>query len=79
MMLDCGSHAFQIVHRLMVNITQPALLCFGKVPDDPAFRHHFLQLMSYLQAYKEVCSYIKINTISYIVLKRGVVSYTLHI
>uniref|UniRef100_A0A673K173 Timeless circadian clock n=1 Tax=Sinocyclocheilus rhinocerous TaxID=307959 RepID=A0A673K173_9TELE len=27
--------------------------CFGKVPDDPAFRHHFLQVTSYLQAYKE--------------------------
>ncbi|XP_062323129.1 protein timeless homolog [Osmerus eperlanus] len=44
---------FDACIRLMVNITQPALLCFGKVPDDPAFRHHFLQLMSYLQAYKE--------------------------
>uniref|UniRef100_W5M9F3 Timeless circadian clock n=1 Tax=Lepisosteus oculatus TaxID=7918 RepID=W5M9F3_LEPOC len=39
--------------RLMVNLTQPALLCFGKVPDDPSFRHHFLQVVSYLQAYKE--------------------------
>ncbi|MGH0145122.1 UNVERIFIED_CONTAM: hypothetical protein FKN15_068014 [Acipenser sinensis] len=39
--------------RLMVNLTQPARLCFGKVPDDPAFRHHFLQVESSLQAYKE--------------------------
>ncbi|XP_068935540.1 protein timeless homolog isoform X2 [Petaurus breviceps papuanus] len=38
---------------LMVNLTQPALLCFGKVPQDPSFRHHFLQVLSYLQAYKE--------------------------
>lgn len=45
---------FQIFLRLMVNLTQPALLCFGKVPDDPAFRHHYLQVTSYLQAYKEV-------------------------
>uniref|UniRef100_A0A668AE35 Timeless circadian clock n=1 Tax=Myripristis murdjan TaxID=586833 RepID=A0A668AE35_9TELE len=39
--------------RLMVNLTQPAMLCFGKIPEDPAFRHHFLQVMSHLQAYKE--------------------------
>lgn len=38
----------------MVNLTQPALLCFGKVPADAASRHHFLQVLSYLQAYKEV-------------------------
>uniref|UniRef100_H3BID0 Timeless circadian regulator n=1 Tax=Latimeria chalumnae TaxID=7897 RepID=H3BID0_LATCH len=44
---------FDTVIRLMVNLTQPALLCFGKVPQDPAFRHHFLQVVSYLQAYKE--------------------------
>ncbi|KAJ8260198.1 hypothetical protein GJAV_G00178210 [Gymnothorax javanicus] len=44
---------FDACIRLMVNLTQPALLCFGKVPDDPAFRHHFLQVVSYLQAYKE--------------------------
>ncbi|XP_041438460.1 protein timeless homolog isoform X2 [Xenopus laevis] len=44
---------FDAVIRLMVNLTQPALLCFGKVPQDPTFRHHFLQIVSYLQAYKE--------------------------
>lgn len=38
----------------MVNLMQPAMLCFGKVPDDPVFRHHFLQVTSHLQAYKEV-------------------------
>lgn len=38
----------------MVNLTQPAMLCFGKVPDDPVFRHHFLEVTSHLQAYKEV-------------------------
>ncbi|XP_054833022.1 protein timeless homolog isoform X2 [Eublepharis macularius] len=37
----------------MVNLTQPALLCFGKLPQDASFRHHFLQIVSYLQAYKE--------------------------
>lgn len=44
---------FDAVIRLMVNLTQPALLCFGKIPQDPTFRHHYLQVVSYLQAYKE--------------------------
>ncbi|KFP04756.1 Protein timeless, partial [Calypte anna] len=44
---------FDAVIRLMVNLTQPALLCFGKVPPDATSRHHFLQVLSYLQAYKE--------------------------
>ncbi|XP_068123672.1 protein timeless homolog [Hyperolius riggenbachi] len=44
---------FDAVIRLMVNLTQPALLCFGKVPEDPTFRHHYLQTVSFLQAYKE--------------------------
>ncbi|KAM9514583.1 protein timeless homolog isoform 2-T2 [Guaruba guarouba] len=44
---------FDAVVRLMVNLTQPALLCFGKVPADATSRHHFLQVLSYLQAYKE--------------------------
>uniref|UniRef100_A0A3P8SMH7 Timeless circadian clock n=1 Tax=Amphiprion percula TaxID=161767 RepID=A0A3P8SMH7_AMPPE len=44
---------FDACIRLMVNLTQPAMLCFGKVPDDPVFRFHFLQVTSYLQAYKE--------------------------
>lgn len=43
-----------MVVRLMVNLTQPAVLCFGKVPDDPVFRHHFLEVTAHLQAYKEV-------------------------
>lgn len=38
----------------MVNLTQPAILCFGKIPQDINLRHHFLQIVSYLQAYKEV-------------------------
>lgn len=28
--------------------------CSAKVPDDPTVRHHFLQVVSYLQVYKEV-------------------------
>uniref|UniRef100_A0A8C6KVV0 Timeless circadian clock n=1 Tax=Nothobranchius furzeri TaxID=105023 RepID=A0A8C6KVV0_NOTFU len=44
---------FDACIRLVVNLTQPAMLCFGKVPDDPVFRHHFMQVTSHLQAYKE--------------------------
>ncbi|XP_007953322.1 protein timeless homolog [Orycteropus afer afer] len=44
---------FDAVIRLMVNLTQPALLCFGSVPKEPSCRHHFLQVLTYLQAYKE--------------------------
>lgn len=59
-LLPLNDTAFPVVttglcfHRLMVNLTQPAMLCFGKVPDDPVFRHHFLQVTSHLQDYKEV-------------------------
>ncbi|XP_078287391.1 protein timeless homolog isoform X2 [Rhinoraja longicauda] len=44
---------YETVIRLLVNLTQPALLCFGKVPANPTSRHHFLQVDSYLQGYKE--------------------------
>ncbi|XP_051532398.1 protein timeless homolog [Myxocyprinus asiaticus] len=54
---------FDACIRLMVNLTQPALLCFEKVPDDPAFRHHFLQVTSYLQAYKEAFADEKVFTV----------------
>lgn len=54
---------FDACIRLMVNLTQPALLCFGKVPDDPTFRHHFLQVTSYLQAYKEAFADEKVFTV----------------
>uniref|UniRef100_A0A8C0GF80 Timeless circadian regulator n=1 Tax=Chelonoidis abingdonii TaxID=106734 RepID=A0A8C0GF80_CHEAB len=51
---------FDAVVRLMVNLTQPALLCFGKVPRDPGSRHCFLQVVSYLQAYKEAFASAKV-------------------
>ncbi|TRY66434.1 hypothetical protein DNTS_029844 [Danionella cerebrum] len=54
---------FDACIRLMVNLTQPALLCFGKVPNDPAFRHHFLNVTSYLQAYKEAFADEKVFTV----------------
>ncbi|XP_062975906.1 protein timeless homolog [Elgaria multicarinata webbii] len=51
---------FDAIIRLMVNLTQPAVLCFGKLPQDASFRHHFLQIVSYLQAYKEAFASEKI-------------------
>ncbi|XP_076866320.1 protein timeless homolog [Brachyhypopomus gauderio] len=54
---------FDACIRLMVNLTQPALLCFGKVPDDPIFRHHYLKVVSHLQAYKEAFANEKVFTV----------------
>lgn len=51
---------FDAVIRLMVNLTQPALLCFGSVPKEPSMRHHFLQVLTHLQAYKEAFANEKI-------------------
>lgn len=60
----CTYDSSLVFLRLMVNLTQPAMLCFGKVPDDPVFRHHFLEVTSHLQAYKEVvCSLVVIPLI----------------
>ncbi len=43
-----------IFFRLVVNLTQPAELCFGnKVPEDKTTRNYFLEVMSHLQAYKQ--------------------------
>jgi len=40
----------------MVNLTQPAVLCWEgqKVPEDKTGQHYHLELVNYLQAYKEV-------------------------
>ncbi|KAK3512612.1 hypothetical protein QTP70_018623 [Hemibagrus guttatus] len=54
---------FDACIRLMVNLTQPALLCFGKTPDDAVFRHHFLQVVTYLQGYKEAFADEKLFTV----------------
>ncbi|XP_060766710.1 protein timeless homolog [Neoarius graeffei] len=54
---------FDACIRLMVNLTQPALLCFGKIPDDATYRHHFLQLVTYLQGYKEAFASEKVFTV----------------
>jgi len=45
---------FSCVLRLVINLTQPALLCFnGKVPKDTVMHYHFLNVVSYNQDYKE--------------------------
>uniref|UniRef100_A0A3Q3VI65 Timeless circadian clock n=1 Tax=Mola mola TaxID=94237 RepID=A0A3Q3VI65_MOLML len=54
---------FDACIRLMVNLTQPAILCFGKVPHDPVFRHHFLEVTSHLQAYKKAFASEKVFVI----------------
>ena len=43
--------------RLMVNLTQPAILCFqNHVPTDKATRNLYMQVEGHLQAYKEAFS-----------------------
>ncbi|XP_073235962.1 protein timeless homolog [Porites lutea] len=45
---------FDMVIRLMVNLTQPAVLCFGNnIPDDKTGQHYYLDLVTQLQSYKE--------------------------
>ncbi|EDO48937.1 predicted protein, partial [Nematostella vectensis] len=46
---------FDMVIRLMVNLTQPAALCFehGKIPEDKTGQHYYLELVNQLQSYKE--------------------------
>ena len=46
---------FFVWFRLMVNLTQPAVLCFGNnIPDDKTGQHYYLDLVTQLQSYKEV-------------------------
>ncbi|XP_020612827.1 protein timeless homolog isoform X2 [Orbicella faveolata] len=45
---------FDMVIRLMVNLTQPAVLCFGNnIPDDKTGQHYYLDIVTQLQSYKE--------------------------
>jgi len=47
------SHSF-IVQRLLVNLTNPALLLYNEdLPTDPSGRRCYLQIISQLQVYKE--------------------------
>nr|CAB3266958.1 protein timeless homolog [Phallusia mammillata] len=48
------SDLFHAVLRLVINLTQPALLCFGgKIPKDTVMHHHYLEVLQHNQAYKE--------------------------
>ncbi|XP_071942430.1 protein timeless homolog [Antedon mediterranea] len=44
---------FEATIRLMVNITTPAEVCFGKIPEDKTFHQYYLDIISHLQQYKE--------------------------
>uniref|UniRef100_UPI00358E8A49 protein timeless homolog n=1 Tax=Myxine glutinosa TaxID=7769 RepID=UPI00358E8A49 len=44
---------FEAVVRLLVNLTQPAVVWFGKVPTDVTGRQHYITMTSHLQDYKE--------------------------
>ena len=49
---------FDTILRLLVNLTQPAVLCFnGHVPEDKTTRNHYMDVVGILQQYKQVtCS-----------------------
>ena len=57
---------FDVCIRLLVNLTQPAMICFGKIPKGKMERHWFLEVTSHLQSYKEVCEFLQ----CYIIHKR---------
>ncbi|KAK2177430.1 hypothetical protein NP493_598g01011 [Ridgeia piscesae] len=43
-----------VVIRLLVNLTQPGVLCFqNQIPQDKTNRNYFLEIESHLQSYKE--------------------------
>lgn len=45
---------WETVIRLMVNLTQPAVLCFqNHVPSDKTQRNYYLEIVGFLQLYKE--------------------------
>nr|XP_032813206.1 protein timeless homolog isoform X4 [Petromyzon marinus] len=54
---------FQAIIRLLVNLTQPAIVLFGKVPTDPTTRHHYLAVTCHLQAYKQAFANEKVFTV----------------
>ena len=50
--IDIKSH---FTSRLMVNLTQPAVLCFqNEVPTDKVMRNYYIEIENDLQSYKEV-------------------------
>ena len=57
----CGCCDFIVMSfRLLVNLTQPALLCFKDVKErkDSEFTKSYMEVIGYLQSYKEVCRHI---------------------
>ncbi|XP_060554622.1 protein timeless homolog [Ruditapes philippinarum] len=45
---------WETVIRLLVNLTQPAILCFnGQIPEEKSMRNYFLEVESHLQLIKE--------------------------
>lgn len=45
----------KFIFRLMVNLTQPAKLCFhNEIPEDKTTRNYYIEIESHLQSYKEV-------------------------
>lgn len=53
---------FDVILRLLVNLTNPALLLYNeKIPTERTARHNYLQILSHLQSYKEE-SFTKVET-----------------
>ncbi|XP_074652885.1 protein timeless homolog [Tubulanus polymorphus] len=45
---------FDIILRLLVNLTQPAILCFhNQIPDEKSMRNFYLEVQEHLCSYKE--------------------------
>jgi len=43
------------IFRLLVNLTQPAILCFNNtVPTEKSIRNYYIEIETILQSYKEV-------------------------
>ncbi|XP_041971304.1 protein timeless homolog [Aricia agestis] len=57
-----NSELFDVTLRLIVNLTNPALLLYREeVPTEKAARHNYLQILSHLQSYKEE-TFTKVDT-----------------
>ncbi|CAH0605836.1 unnamed protein product [Chrysodeixis includens] len=64
MLVDHWENAelFDVTLRLLVNLTNPALLLYREeVPTERTARHNYLQILSHLQAYKEE-AFTKVET-----------------
>ncbi|XP_026737157.1 protein timeless homolog [Trichoplusia ni] len=73
MLVDHWENAelFDVTLRLLVNLTNPALLLYREeVPTERTARHNYLQILSHLQAYKEE-AFTKVETWSIFAKKLG--------